>query len=225
MKSSALAIIATIGLATAFGAGWTGTATAAESISKVTGSIHVEAGTTVDSLDTVNGSIDVGAKARSGDASTVNGSIKLGDAAQVGALSTVNGSIRGGRDVLADSAATVNGQIYFDRGSRIRGNISTVNGSIGLVGTRVDGEIEMNNGDLTVGANSHVIGGIHYDKPGTQWFSFGKKAPLVVIGPAAQVDGALVFERDVRLLVHDSARVGPVTGATAETYSGNTPPR
>ena len=225
MKSSALAIIATIGLATAFAGGWTGTGTASESISKVTGSIHVDAGTTVDSLDTVNGSIDVGTKARSGDVSTVNGSIKLGDGAQVGELSTVNGSIRGGREVHAESASTVNGQIYLDRGSQIRGDISTVNGSIGLVGTRVDGDIEMNNGDLTVGANSHVIGGIHYDKPGTQWFSFGKKAPLVVIGPEAQVEGALVFERDVRLLVHDTARIGPVTGATAEQYSGNTLPR
>lgn len=225
MKLSALAIIATIGLATSMGTTWPGTASAAESISKVTGSIHVEAGATVDDLNTVNGGIDVGAHALSGNVSTVNGSIKLGDGARVGQLSTVNGSIRGGRNVHAGNASTVNGEIYLDRGSEIRGDISTVNGAIGLVGTRIDGGIRMNNGDLTVGANSHVFGGIHYDKPGTQWFSFGKKAPRVIIGPAAQVDGALMFEREVHLLVHDTARIGPVTGATAETYSGNPPAR
>jgi hypothetical protein len=34
-----------------------------------------------------------------------------------------------------------------------------------------------------------------------------------------------VFEREVKLFVHDSARIGRVTGATAVRYSGERPPQ
>ncbi len=219
-------LAAAIGLTIAMGASLTSPAAAAEeNISKVSGSIRVDSGTTVGNLNTVNGSIKAGANARSGNISTVNGSIEVADGTKAGQLSTVNGSIRGGRDVHAGNASTVNGQIFFDRGSAIRGDIGTVNGAIGVVGTRVDGGIEITNGDLTVGANSHVRGGIHYNKPGRQWFSFSSRSPRVVIGPGATVDGALVFERDVNLLVHETARIGEVRGATAATYSGARPPQ
>ena len=228
MPRRSLTLAAAIGLTIALGAGWTSPAAAAaaqDNISKVSGSIKVDAGATVGNLNTVNGSIKAGANVRSGNISTVNGSIEVADGTRVGQLSTVNGSIRGGRGVHAGNASTVNGQIFFDRGSAILGDLGTVNGAIGVVGTRVDGGIEITNGDLTVGANSHVLGGIHYNKPGRQWFSFSSRAPRVVIGPGAQVDGAMVFERDVNLLVHDSARIGEVRGASAETYSGARPPK
>ena len=38
-------------------------------------------------------------------------------------------------------------------------------------------------------------------------------------------DGALVFERDVVLYVHQTARIGSVRGATATPYSTPTPPK
>ncbi len=225
MTSRTWTFTVAMGLTLAFGAGWPNVGSASgENISKVTGSISVAASDAVGNLNTVNGSIDVGANARSGNISTVNGSIKLADGARTGQLSTVNGSIRGSRDNHAGTASTVNGQIFFDRGSQVRGDVGTVNGAIGLVGTRIDGGIDITNGDLTVGANSHVLGGIHYGKPGRKWFSFGGEAPRIVIGPDAQVDGALVFEREVHLYVHDSARIGAVTGATAQRYTGARPP-
>ncbi|TWI05359.1 hypothetical protein IP93_03102 [Lysobacter ruishenii] len=46
----------------------------------------------------------------------------------------------------------------------------------------------------------------------------------MVIGPNARVDGSLVFERKVELLVHRSAVIGPVTGATAVHFDTPTPP-
>lgn len=221
MKLRTLAITLTIALTAALCAAWPNAVAAAEEgISKVSGSIGIDAGAVVGSLSTVNGSIDVGLNARSGNVSTVNGSIKLADGTQAKQLSTVNGSIRGGRGIHASTASTVNGQIFMDRGSQITGDVSTVNGAIGLVGTRVEGDIEITNGDLTVGANSHVLGGIHYGKPAKHWFSFRSNVPRIVVGPGAQVDGAMVFERDVRLYVHDSARIGEVRGATATTYTG-----
>ncbi|WP_228482066.1 hypothetical protein [Lysobacter sp. H21R4] len=225
MQSRQLMILVSLAAGIAIGCGWPLPAIAAQDdISKVTGSVDVAADARVGDVDTVNGSIAIDTNAQAGAVSTVNGSIKLADGVRAGELSTVNGSVRAGRNVRTGEVSTVNGQIFIDRGSNVAGDLSTVNGAIGLVGTRVEGDIEMVNGDLTVGANSHVLGGIHYDKPGFQWLSLGKKLPRVVVGPAAQVDGDMVFERDVDLYVHQSARIGKVTGATAKTWSGDKAP-
>jgi hypothetical protein len=103
--------------------------------------------------------------------------------------------------------------------------VETVNGAIGLVDTDVSGDIETVNGDVTVGVGSHVRGGLHYSKQSKPFFSFGKRRiPRVIIGPNAQVDGALRFEREVVLYVHSSARTGAITGATAIRFSTPQPP-
>jgi hypothetical protein len=194
-------------------------------IDKVNGSIHAEAGRSYGTLETVNGSIEIDARVHTGSAETVNGGIRIGDGAQVGELTTVNGGIHVGRDLRIDGdVTTVNGGIFVDRGGRIGGGVETVNGAIGLVGTDVARGIETVNGDVTVGAGSHVHGGIKVEKPQMQLISFHKRDPRIVIGPDSQVDGALVFERPVTLFVHDSAKIGSVTGATARRYSGATPP-
>lgn len=203
------------------------TAVAADrDIDKVNGSITVEAGERYGDLGTVNGSINIGAGARVADAETVNGSIRVAENVQAGGLSTVNGSIRVATNATVnDGIGTVNGSIFVDRGGNIRGDVETVNGAIGLVDTDVGGGVETTNGDVTVGAGSHVKGGLRYVKPSKQWISFGKrKPPRVVIGPNARVDGPLVFEREVVLYVHGTARIGPVSGATAVRYDGATPP-
>lgn len=193
--------------------------------SKVNGSIKIEDGGSAGDLDTVNGSIKVGENARAGDAGTVNGSIKVYDGARVGGLSTVNGSIKAGRQVaIGDDVETVNGGIFIDRGGNVSGDIETVNGAIGLVDTDVAGGIATVNGDLTVGVGSHVRGGIRYEEPGQQWISFKRRNPRVVIAQDARVDGPLVFEHEVSLYVHESATIGPVTGAEPVRYSGTRAP-
>ncbi|RDZ26104.1 hypothetical protein [Lysobacter silvisoli] len=195
------------------------------SIDKVNGSITVDAGERYGDLETVNGSIRIGANARVADAETVNGSITVADSVQAGGLQTVNGSIRVGRNgTMGDSVGTVNGSVFVDRGGSIRGGVETVNGSIGLVDTDVSEGINTVNGDLTVGVDSHVKGGITYEKPNFQLLSSKRRNPRVIIGPNAQVDGPLVFKREVDLYVHTSAKIGPVTGAKAERYSGDAPP-
>lgn len=196
-------------------------------IDKVNGSITVDAGERYGDLDTVNGSINIGAGARVADAQTVNGSIRVAENVQAGGLSTVNGSIRvASNATINDDVSTVNGSVFVDRGGNVRGDVGTVNGAIGLVDTDVGGGIETVSGDVTVGAGSHVTGGIHYEKPGKQWISLGKrKPPRVMVGPNARVDGPLVFEREVVLYVHGTARTGPVTGATAVRYDGPPPAR
>ena len=75
----------------------------------------------------------------------------------------------------------------------------------------------------------HVKGGIKVEKPGTSWIPihFGKHTPpRIIIGPNAVVDGPLVFEREVKLYVHASARTGAITGATAIRFDGaHAPPQ
>jgi len=71
-----------------------------------------------------------------------------------------------------------------------------------------------------------VRGGILVEKPSTGWWNSGKsRKPRIVVGPGSVVEGALVFEREVELFVHASAKVGAVTGATAQAYTDKLPPR
>jgi hypothetical protein len=68
-----------------------------------------------------------------------------------------------------------------------------------------------------------VVGGIKVDKP-SGW-SWGKqRPPRIVIGPDSEVGGELVFEREVELYVHSSAKTGAIRGAEAIRYDTPTPP-
>ena len=199
------------------------------SIDKVNGSIDAAAGQTYGTLETVNGSIRIAASAHTGNAETVNGSIKVADNAHSGGLTTVNGSIHLGTRVLVDGGIeTVNGEIFAGGGSHVAKDVTTVNGAIGLVETDLGGNIETVNGDITVGVGSHVRGGIKVHKPGPSWLpiSFGKRtSPRIIIGPNAVVVGPLVFEREVKLYVHSSARIGSVTGATIMKFNTASAPQ
>lgn len=210
-------------IALALGAG---PAFASEDISKVNGSIEAEAGRTYGDLETVNGSIRIAANATIDEAGTVNGGISVGDKASTGSLQTVNGGIRLTRDVTVNgSIETVNGEIFVDRGGKVKDNVETVNGAIGLVATQLGGGIETVNGNITVGVDSVVKGGIRVEK-NQSWLQLkNKRVPRIIIGPNAVVEGPLVFEREVSLYVHRTARTGPITGATAKSYDGNTAPK
>ena len=199
---------------------------AQDSIDKVNGSITAEASQTYGDLSTVNGSIRIEDNARADEAETVNGSIHAGDNVRVRSLTTVNGGIRiGTQGQIDDGIETVNGGIYVDRGGKVGDDIATVNGAIGLVDSDLGGGIETVNGDVTVGAGSHVHGGIHVEKPGQGWLNSSKrKPPRIVVGPNAQVDGPLIFEREVVLYVHRTAKVGRISGATPIAFEGDRAP-
>ncbi|MCD9088477.1 hypothetical protein [Stenotrophomonas sp. SY1] len=200
-------------------------AMASDDISKVNGSIHTNAGTSYRDLDTVNGSVHLSNGVQARNVETVNGGVHAEDNVSARSIETVNGAIRAGRNLeLSGGLETVNGSIFVDRGSHISGDVETVNGGIGLVATQLDGGIETVNGDITVGVDSVVKGGIKVNRPS---FSISFKAPRkprIIIGPNAVVEGALVFEREVSLHVHDSARIGPVSGATIQRFSSETAP-
>lgn len=200
---------------------------AQQDISKVNGTIEAEAGQSYGELDTVNGGIRIGEGATTGDASTVNGGIRVAARARTGSLETVNGGVRLEDDVQVDgSVETVNGEIFVARGGRIGQHVETVNGGIGLVGTQVGGSIETVQGNVTVGADSVVKGGLSVRKAIGFFNTGSKRTPRIIIGPNAVVEGPLLFEREVELYVHATARTGAVTGATAIAYEGSSaPPR
>jgi hypothetical protein len=202
-------------------------ADAGQDISHINGGISAEAGQRYGDLETVNGGISLARGASAGDVETVNGGITMEDDVHVDSAQTVNGGLHAGeRVIVGHGAETVNGGIRFGFNSRVGGDIATVNGAITVQQTEVGGQIHTVGGDVTVGARSRVHGGILIEKPHGVGFHWGKnRIPRVVIGPNAVVDGELRFEREVELFVHPSARIGKVSGATAQPWTEQLPPR
>jgi len=151
--------------------------------------------------------------ALSSEYSKVNGSISIAVGETVDSASTVNGSIEVGERAKVGSIRTVNGKLNISAGAAVGGNLTNVNGTIEIEKSQIKGKITTVNGDLTVGAGAQVNGGILYKKPGMSWGPSGRP-PRVIIGPDAVVGATLVFERTVELFVSESAKIGPVTGAT-----------
>jgi len=240
MKTPQLALMT--GLATLLASIACGPQAIAGSISKVNGSVHVTASEPAGDVSTVNGSVEVEDGATARDVSTVNGSISLGHNATVQKVETVNGGISLATGAKAASVNTTNGKLRLDEGASVAGKVGTVNGSIGLErnaevagkvsnvngsmalrAAHVGGGLQTVNGDLEVGADSRVEGGILVEKPSGSSFNSNKRRPEIVIGPGAVVNGTLRFERDVTLYVSDRATVGTIEGATAVRFSGDEP--
>lgn len=191
-------------------------------VSHVNKGISIQAGDRAGELDTVNGSITIGDNAVIASAETVNGSIRVGEGAQAKSLETVNGSIgAGARASVSGDVETVNGAISLGEDAEVFGNAETVNGGLRLAArAHVVGQLITHNGDITLQDNARVEGGILVKKNRSSWFSGKQRTPVITIGPGAQVDGKLVFEREVELNVHESARIGAVEGATAKRFGG-----
>jgi DUF4097 and DUF4098 domain-containing protein YvlB len=192
-------------------------------IDKINGDISIAAGQHAGDLSTVNGDIELAAGATADKADTVNGSITAGQHATLRSVNTVNGaiSLEGGAQVDGEVEA-VNGHIALASGADVRGQVSNVNGRIELEAAHVGGGLETVDGDIDVGANARVEGGILVDKPNGGW-SHHSRTPHIVIGPHAVVQGTLEFRREVVLQVSDSAQIGPVKGATPVKFSGAQP--
>lgn len=192
-------------------------------ISKVNGGIDVDDGETVGDVSTVNGGVKLGADAIAGAVETVNGGIKLGEGAQARSLESVNGGVRmAERAKISGNLDSVNGAITLLPGARVDGDLGNVNGAITLDAAHVGGLLSTTSGSILIGSGSVVEGGVLVRKP--KGWNFENRPPRIVIGPDAEVGGTLNFEREVRLYIHDQARVGRIEGATPQRYSGSEPP-
>ncbi|MHB8477996.1 MAG: DUF4097 family beta strand repeat-containing protein [Steroidobacteraceae bacterium] len=192
---------------------------------KVNGSIHVPAGKEAGAVTTVNGSIHIDDNAAVTSATTVNGGVHMGAHATAASLNSVNGSIVLGAGAhVSGSASSVNGELSLGDGADVAGSLSNVNGKITLTDAHVGGGIKTVNGGMSITGASRVEGGILVTKPSGDLLQLVRNVPRIVIGPGATVQGELRFERTVQLYVSDKATIGTVTGATAITFTGDTPP-
>jgi DUF4097 and DUF4098 domain-containing protein YvlB len=198
-----------------------------------------------DETSTVMGSISVGAGEHRGDLATVNGSIRVGENAVVGRAHTVNGSVALESHATAADLATVNGSVHLHEGAQVKGRVHTVNGSLSLAkgadvagalanvngsirvnAAHVGGDVDTVTGNIDIGPDAHVDGGIIVRKDHSSHWDDNEShgTPRVVIGPGSVVKGTLNFERTVQLYVSDRATIGPVSGATPIKFSGDRPP-
>jgi DUF4097 and DUF4098 domain-containing protein YvlB len=198
-------------------------------LSTVNGSITIDANQHAGDLTVVNGSIHVSGDAQIGHVSTVNGGVTLGPRTSAAGAGTVNGAIHiGAGSRVAGAVRTVNGALDLDEGTDLSGELATVNGKVRLTAAHVGGGIITVNGDVDVGANSHIDGGIHVETHPQGWFDWffvpNHRTPKIVIGPGAVVTGKLWMEQEVELYVSDRATIGPVEGAKVISFSGDHPP-
>jgi hypothetical protein len=192
-------------------------------VDKINGSIQIESGQQAGDLSTVNGSIRIADGASAQKVSTVNGGIDIGERASADSLETVNGGIQLGAGAkVAKTVEAVNGSVQLGKGANIAGHVSNVNGRFTLDAAHIGGGIETVGGDIEIGADSRIEGGILVDKQ-HGWFNWGNSKPRIVIGPRAVVQGTLEFRREVDLFVSDSAKIGTVTGATPQKFPGDHP--
>lgn len=125
----------------------------------------------------------------------------------------------------AESLESFSGAITLQRGSHVTGNVETDTGAVRVEGAHIGGRVTTTYGDIYIGPDSRIDGGILVHKRGVIGLSLGddfqlgipvgrSTPPRVVIGARATVAGVLRFKREVELLVSDSATIGPVEGAT-----------
>jgi DUF4097 and DUF4098 domain-containing protein YvlB len=192
---------------------------------RVNGSVNVAAGQPAQDASTVNGTVRVADGAAVKDAETVNGGITIGANATANSVETVNGSITIGENArITADVSCVNGAIKLEKGADVGGKLENVNGRFELQGAHVAGGLHTVTGDIEVGADSRIEGGITVERVKGFNISFAKNVPRIVIGPGSTVQGLMKFEREVKLYVSDSAKIGEVIGATPITFSGDTPP-
>lgn len=191
--------------------------------SRVMGSIDVGDGEHAGDVNTVNGSVHVGDRAVVGKAETVNGGITIGEHATVSAVQTVNGSIRLQEGAgVSGEVQSVNGSLTVANGADVKGELANVNGAIKVAAAHIGGDVQTVTGDIQIGPNAHLDGGIHVERDNS-WFHTGSNVPRVVIGPGTVIKGTLRFDRKVDLFVSERATIGEVVGATATRFSGDQP--
>ena len=156
---------------------------------------------------------------------TITRDISLASHAHAKSLESMSGAITLQRDSrVAGNVETGNGELVLEPGSEVAGSLSNDTGTIRIDGARVGGRVSTTYGDIYVGADSRIDGGILVHKRAVIGLSFGdfklgvpvgrSTPPRVVIGPRATVAGTLRFKRKVELLVSESATIGRVEGAT-----------
>jgi hypothetical protein len=173
---------------------------------------------------------------RSESVETITRDISLASNARANSVESLSGSITLRRDShVAGDVETGAGDLILEPGVDVAGDLSNESGTIRIDGARVGGRVSTTSGDIYIGPDSRLEGGILVDKRNVFGLTFGdfrlgvpvgrSTPPRVVIGARATVTGVLRFKRKVELLVSDSATIGPVEGATPVIFATESPPQ
>jgi len=127
-------------------------------------------------------------------------------------------------DSRAESLESLSGAITLQRDAQVTGNVETDSGTVRIEGAHVGGRVTTTYGDIYIGPDSRIDGGILVEQRSLIGLALGdlrlgipvgrSTPPRVVIGARATVAGVLRFKREVELLVSESATIGPIEGAT-----------
>jgi hypothetical protein len=165
---------------------------------------------------------------------TITRDVSLASNARARSVESFSGSIVLARDAqVARNVETSNGTVTLEPGAQVGGSLSNDTGAIRIDGAKVHGRVSTTYGDIYIGPDSHIDGGILVRKRGVIGLSLGdlqlgiplgdSTPPRVIIGPRATVSGVLRFKRPVELLVSESAKIGPVEGATPVMFASEMP--
>src|ERR1044072_6339239 len=158
---------------------------------------------------------------------TITHDISLAASGRAKSLASMSGAITLHRDSrVTGEVETGNGELVLEPGAEVAGDLSNDTGTIRINGARVGGRVSTTYGDIYVGADSQLDGGILVRKRNVIGLSLGdlklgvpmgsSTPPRVVIGPGAKVAGTLRFKRKVELLVSESATIATVAGRSEE---------
>ena len=175
-------------------------------------SLKVGSNVEVGDLTAINGAIKIGDGSTMQDVSSVNGSVQIGEQSHAKSVESVNGGIKLGQNITVDrDVKSVNGGIHLRPGGEVGGNVSTVNGGMTLNDTLVGGNIETYNGDIDLEGNTEIMGDLTVHKSKNS--GWRKQDPNeITIGPNATIHGDLYFEKEVKLRIDPSARIGNIHG-------------
>lgn len=167
---------------------------------------------------------------------TTTSDISLAANVHAKSVESFTGAITLQRDAhVTGDVETGSGDLVLEHGSEVAGSLSNDSGAIRIDGARVGGRVSTTYGDIYIGPDSRIEGGITVHKLNVIGLSFGdfklgvpigsSTPPRVIIGPRATVAGVLRFKREVELLVSESATIGLVVGATPVMFATEAPPQ
>ena len=125
--------------------------------------IHTEPGSRHSRLTSVNGGIHLAQGSRAAMVRSVNGGVRTEASVHVSELQLVNGRLRGGPQLrVSGPVKLTNGGASLQPGSHIKGSLTSVNARVELNQTRLEGPYLGSNGDLDTGPGSRLQSGMHY---------------------------------------------------------------
>ena len=89
-----------------------------------------------------------------------------------------------------------------------------------MAGATVTGDVTNYSGGIRVMDGSIIKGSLTVRKPKGY---VSDKTPTIIVGRDSEIYGPAVFERPVRLFIHQSARIASIQGAEPVSFSGDEP--